>query len=123
MDEGRARRVSDGLRDRGIDAHLAKLSMDRYAVRVRIDGGREAIWGAEGTASLEASVMRNGNLVGFVPTIPGSAGFDDTQVVDVIARADYSDPVGRQRATAPPPAPALPREGGVFRRFLEGFRY
>lgn len=123
MDEGRARRVSDWLRDRGIDAHLAKLSMDRYAVRVRIDGGREAIWGAEGTASLEASVMRNGNLVGFVPTIPGSAGFDDTQVVDVIARADYSDPVGRQRATAPPPAPALPREGGVFRRFLEGFRY
>ena len=123
MNEDRARRVSDGLRDRGIDAHLAKLSTDRYAVRVRIDGGREAVWGAEGTASLEASVLRNGNLVGFVPTIAGSAGFDVTQVIDAIARADYSDPVGRQRATAPPPQPALPREGGVFRRFLDGFRY
>jgi hypothetical protein len=24
---------------------------------------------------------------------------------------------------APPPQPALRREGGVFRRFLDGFRY
>jgi hypothetical protein len=24
---------------------------------------------------------------------------------------------------APPPGPALAREGGVFRRFLDGFRY
>jgi hypothetical protein len=24
---------------------------------------------------------------------------------------------------APPPAPALPRKGGVFRRFMDGFRY
>jgi hypothetical protein len=23
----------------------------------------------------------------------------------------------------PPPGPALAREGGVFRRFLDGFRY
>jgi hypothetical protein len=123
MDEDRARRVSDGLRDRGIDAHLARLNIDRYAVRVRIDGGREALWGAEGTASLEASVLRDGDLVGFVPRIPGSAGFDEAQVIDAIARADYSEPVARQRDTAPPPAPALPREGGVFRRFQDGFRY
>jgi hypothetical protein len=123
MDEDRARRVSDGLRDRGIDAHLARVSMDSYAVRVRIDGGREAVWGAEGTASLEATVLQNGNLVGFVPRISGSAGFDDAQVIDAIARTDYTGPVGRQRATAPPPAPPLPREGGVFRRFLDGFRY
>jgi hypothetical protein len=123
MDEDRARRVTDALRDRGIDAHLAKLSIDQYAVRLRIAGGREAVWGAEGTASLEAEVLLDGDLVGFVPTIAGSASFDEAQVVDAIARADYSEPVGRERPTAPPPAPALPREGGLFRRFLDGFRY
>ena len=31
--------------------------------------------------------------------------------------------VGRELPEAPPPAPSLPREGGVFRRFLDGFRY
>jgi hypothetical protein len=43
--------------------------------------------------------------------------------VDAIARTDYDQPIARQRATTPPPAPALAREGGVFRRFLDGFRY
>jgi hypothetical protein len=62
-------------------------------------------------------------LVGFVPQIEGSEDFDESQVVDAIARTDYDQPIARQRATAPPPAPALPREGGVFRRFLDGFRY
>jgi hypothetical protein len=123
MDENRARHVADSLRDRGIDAYLGKLSIDQYAVRVRLDGGREAVWGAEGTKTLEAEVLRDGDLVGFVPAIPGSADFDEAQVVDAIARADYSDPIGRERATAPAPAPALPREGGLFRRFLDGFRY
>ena len=44
-------------------------------------------------------------------------------LVDAIARTDYDQPIARQRPTAPPPEPALPREGGVFRRFLDGFRY
>jgi hypothetical protein len=123
MNENRARRVADSLRDRGIDAYLAKLSIDQYAVRVRLDGGREAVWGAEGTKKLEAKVLRDGNLVGFVPAIPGSADFDEAQVVDAIARADYSTPEGQERTVAPPPLPALPHEGGLFRRFLDGFRY
>ena len=123
MDENRARRVTDTLRDRGIDAHLAKLGVDSYGVRVLISGGREALWGAEGTTSLEAEVLLDGDLVGFVPEIPGSGEFDDAQVADAIARADYAEPEGRERPTAPPPAPSLPREGGVFRRFLDGFRY
>jgi hypothetical protein len=123
MDENRARRVADALRDRGIDAHLAKMSIDVYGVRVRAGGGREAIWGAEGTASLEAEVLLDGDLVGFVPKIPGSGAFDEAQVVDAIARADYADPVGQERSAAPPPGRPLPREGGLFRRFLDGFRY
>jgi len=123
MDENRARRVADALRDRGIDAHLDKAGVGVYGVRVSLSDGREAIWGREGTASLEAEVLLDGDLVGFVPEIPGSGSFDEAQVVDAIARADYHEPVATERPAAPPPGPALRREGGVFRRFLDGFRY
>ena len=122
MDENRARRVADALRDRGIAAHLRKSGVDAYAVQVPAGGGREAIWGAEGTTGLEAEVLLDGDLVGFIPEIPGSQAFDEAQIVDAIARADYHEPVGRERPAAPPPGPSLPREGGVFRRFIEGFR-
>jgi hypothetical protein len=123
MEENRARRVADALRDRGVDAHLEKGGVGVYGVRVSLGDGRQAIWGDEGTATLEAEVLLDGDLVGFVPEIPGSADFDETQVVDAIARADYDEPIARERETAPPPAPPLRREGGVFRRFLDGFRY
>jgi hypothetical protein len=122
MDENRCLHVTDALRDRGIDAHVATLGVGSYAVRVKIGDGREAIWGSEGTSSLEAEVLLDGDLVGFISEIPGSADFDEAQIVDAIARADYDEPEGHERAEAPPPAPALPREGGVFRRFLGGFR-
>jgi len=123
MDEFRARRVVDALRDRGINAHLLKGGVDQYGIRVPLPGGRQAEWDTDGTAGLEAQVMRDGMLVGFVPQIEGSEDFDEAQVVDAIARTDYDQPIARQRVTAPPPSPALPREGGVFRRFLDGFRY
>ncbi len=123
MEENRARRVADALRDRGIDAHLDKAGVGTYGVRVSLGDGRQAIWGTEGTASLEAEVLLDGDLVGYVPEIPGSGNFDEAQIVDAIARADYRDPVGRERPAAPPPGPPLRREGGVFRRFLDGFRY
>jgi len=123
MDEFRARRVVDALRDRGINAHLLKGGVDQYGIRVPLPGGRQAEWDTDGTAGLEAQVMRDGMLVGFVPKIEGSENFDESRVVDAIARTDYDQPVARQRAEAPAPAPALTREGGVFRRFLDGFRY
>ena len=122
MDENRARRITDGLRDRGINAHLRKAGIDAYSVQVPAGGGREAVWGAEGTTGLEAEVLLDGDLVGFVPQIPGSEDFDEAQIVDAIARADYRDPVGQERAEAPAPAQPLPHEGGVFRRFIDGFR-
>jgi hypothetical protein len=123
MQENRARRVADMLRDRGIDAHLMNAGIDAYGVRVVIGGGREAVWGMEGTSSLEAGVLLDGDLVGFIPEIPGSAEFGDAEVADAIARADYHEPVGRERPEAPPPARPLMREGGLFRRFIDGFRY
>jgi hypothetical protein len=122
MDENRARRVADALRDRGIDAHLETAGIDVYGVRVMLSGGREAIWGNEGTSSLEAEVLLDGDLVGFIPEIAGSETFDEAQIVDAIARADYDEPIGRELPEAPPPAPPLTREGGLFRRFLGGFR-
>jgi len=123
MAENRARRVADALRDRGINGHMAKVGVGQYGVRVTLPDGREAEWDTDGTAGLEAQVMRDGMLVGYVPQIEGSEDFDEQQVIDAIARTDYDRPIARQRAEAPPPAPALPREGGVFRRFLDGFRY
>jgi hypothetical protein len=123
MEENRARRVADALRDRGINAHMKNSGIDAYAVQVSLSGGREAIWGSEGTTGLEAEVLLDGDLVGFVSEIPGSADFDEDQIVDAIARADYDEPEGHELAEAPPPGPALPHEGGVFRRFLGGFRY
>ena len=122
MDENRAQRVVDALRERGIDAHLENAGIDIYGVRVVLPDRREAIWGNEGTASLEAEVLLDGDLVGFVPEIPGSGDFDDAQIVDAIARADYRQPEARERPVAPPPEPPLPPEGGLFRRFLGGFR-
>ena len=68
------------------------------------------------------NVMVALRLLGFVPEIPGSGTFDEAQVVDAIARADYDRPEGYERPEAPPPGQPLPHEGGVFRRFTGGFR-
>jgi hypothetical protein len=102
---------------------MEKAGVYQFGLFVRVPGGREAIWDTDGTAGLEAQVMRDGILVGFVPSIPGSDEFTEEQVVDAIARTDYDQPIATQRATAPPRAQPLPPAGGVFRRFLEGFRY
>jgi hypothetical protein len=121
MDEFKARRVVDALRDRGVNAHLLRGTTE-FGVRVSLPGGRQAEWDNDGTAGLEAQVMMDGDLVGYVPMIEGSADFDEPAIIDAIARTDYDQPVARLRATAPS-APPLTREGGVFRRFLDGFRY
>ena len=123
MEEMKARRVVDTLRDLGTDAHLARVGVYQFGVKVRLRDGREATWDSDGTASLEAQVMRNGVLVGFVPEIEGSGDYTEDQIVDAIRRTDYDQPIATQRRTAPPPAPPLPRKGGVFRRFIDGFRY
>ena len=124
MDEKRARRVVDALRELGVPAHMAqpRAGVSQFGVRVVLSDDREAVWDTDGTAGLEAQVMRNGMLVGFVPVIEGSEDFTEEQVVDAIARTDYDKPIAHQRRVAPTPAPALPREGGFFRRLMEGFR-
>jgi hypothetical protein len=123
MDENQARRVVDALRERGVEATIAKAGVYSFGISIKVGDGREAIWDADGTAGLEANVMRDGMLVGYVPVIEGSEDYDDAAIIDAIIRTDYNAPIATRRATAPPPAKALPIEGGVFRRFLDGFRY
>ena len=122
MEENRARRVVDALRERGIDAHMLRAGVDQFGVQVSLHDGRNAEWDTDGTIGLEAQVMQDGDLVGFVPKIDGSEDFDEAQIVDAIARTDYDRPIATERAVAPPAGPALSREGGLFRRLLGGFR-
>lgn len=123
MDEHRARRVAEALRRHGVDASLKKAGVYQFGISVHLPDGREAVWDSDGSAGLEATVMADGMLRGFVPTIEGSEHFTDEQVVEAIWHTDYDAPIGRRRETAPPSAAPLPPEGGVFRRFLDGFRY
>src|SRR5438445_10412885 len=101
MDERRAGRVVAALRERGVPAHVARDGVGQFGIRVALPDGREAVWDTDGTAGLEAQVMRDGVLVGFVPMIAGSEDFGEAEVIDAIARTDYDQPVARQRATAP----------------------
>jgi hypothetical protein len=123
VEENKARRVVDALRDRGTDADLARVGVYQFGVSIRLADGREVTWDSDGTAALEAQVMRNGVLVGYVPAIEGSDDYTEDQIIDAIVRTDYDKPIASPRATAPPPAPPLPRRGGLFRRFMDGFRY
>lgn len=78
-----------GLRARGVIASVARPATFRFGVRVPLGDGREALWDVDGAAGLEAQVMRDGVLVGFVPRIEGSEEFDEEQTVAAIAGADY----------------------------------
>ena len=97
MDENRARRVVDALRERGVPAHVARTGVSQIGIRVVIFDGREALWDTDGAAGLEATVMRNGTLVGFVPMIEDSEhlrrGADDRR-----DRPDRLRPPGRNPA-------------------------
>jgi len=124
MEENRALHLVDRLRDRGVDAHVEPSTggMHGYAVRVVLPDGREAIWGSARTDHLEAEVFRDGMLVGLLEEIPGSEHFTLDEAAVAIAATDYDTPVATRAAVPPPPGPPLRREGGVFRRFLGGFR-
>jgi hypothetical protein len=130
MDEQRARRVVETLRGRNVFAHvkLPHAGITQYGIRVVLPDGREAIWDNDGTAGLEAQVMRNGVLVGFVSSIPGSENFGEEQIIDAIAAADYNQPIGRSRPTTPT-GPArtdriatAPRPLGLAERLRRTFR-
>jgi hypothetical protein len=88
MLEDQAQRVVSALMAQGVIARVARPEAFRFGVRVPLGDGREALWDVD--AGLEAQIMQDGDLVGFIPQIPGSENFDDAQVVRAIAGADYS---------------------------------
>jgi len=81
--------VVAALKERGLFAHVHHASTTRVGVRIALPGGREAIWDVDGAAGLEAMIMRDGVLVGFVPKIEGSEDFTLEQSIEAIATADY----------------------------------
>ena len=81
--------VVAALNERGFIATVHRPRLNRVCVRIVLPGGAEALWDADGASGLEAQVMADGMLVGFVPTIPGSASFDVAQTVEAIAGAKY----------------------------------
>jgi len=115
MDEQTATEVVRQLRERDVFAHVnRRAGVYNVGVRVVIPDGREAIWDNDGAAGLEAMVLRDGVLVGFVPEVPGSEDLDADAVVQIIASTDYdatpdvSAPDARP-SSAPKPAEAPPR--------------
>ena len=125
MEENRARRVVDALRARGVDARMQRAAVYQFGIWVKIPGGREAVWDSDGTAGLEAQVMRNGILVGFVVSIPGSETFGEAQVADAIATADYDAPIGRSRPVSSGPvsgSPPRPAPASLAQRLRGAFR-
>jgi hypothetical protein len=123
MEEERARRVVETLRARNVFAHvkLPQAGITQYGIRVVLPDGREAIWDNDGTAGLEAQIMRNGILVGFVASIPESENFGDGQIVEAIAVADYDRPVGRSRPATARPATAVRPPVSLAQRLKGGF--
>lgn len=89
MQENEAERIVAALQARGVMAKVARPALFRFGVRVPLGDGREALWAVDAAAGLEAQIMANGVLVGFVPQIPGSEGFTQEQTVEAIATTDY----------------------------------
>ena len=127
MEQQRAERIVETLRARNVFAHvkLPQAGITQYGIRVVLPDGREAVWDNDGTAGLEAQVMRNGVLVGFVASIPGSEGFGESQIIEAIATADYDQPIGRSRPAAPTRTDRVataPRPVGLADRLRRTFR-
>ena len=109
MEEAIAADVVERLRARRIFAHVnRRAGVYNVGVRVVIPDGREAIWDNDGAAGLEAMVLRDGVLVGFVPKIPDTDDLDAAAIADLIAAADYDAPPPPRPATRSPDAPTRP---------------
>lgn len=84
-----AEKVVAALQERRVFAHVYSGGVNRHGVRIVLPDGREALWDVDGAAGLEAQIMADGMLVGFVPKIPGSEDWTTEQTVEAIATATY----------------------------------
>jgi hypothetical protein len=107
MEESVATEVVEMLRARDVFAHVnRRAGVYNVGVRLVIPGGREVIWDNDGAAGLEAMVLRDGDLVGFVPQLPDSDDLTAAQIAAIIAATDYDAP----------PAPSSPSHPTSGRR-------
>ncbi|MFH8475544.1 hypothetical protein [Streptomyces sp. NPDC018000] len=105
MDAERADRLVSALRARGVMAHLVEAGVYEFGIRVVLDEGIEALWDVDGASGLDAEIVSDGVLIGFVPHVPGSEGFTEEQLVDSIATTQYSAEGLRPPSDTPPAAP------------------
>src|SRR3954464_5980127 len=114
MEEAIAADVVERLRARRIFANVNRRGgVYNVGVRVVIPDGREAIWDNDGAAGLEAMVLRDGVLVGFVPQIADSEDLDAVAIAAIIADTDYdaapsSSPRPTPTTTTAPSTKAAP---------------
>jgi hypothetical protein len=113
VEEAIAQDVVERLRAQRIFASVnRRAGVYNVGVRVVIPDGREAIWDNDGAAGLEAMVLRDGVLVGFVPQIPDSDDLSAADIAEIIAGTDYDkrpEPSPRrQTTTTATPAPVAP---------------
>ncbi|HEX3906814.1 MAG TPA: hypothetical protein VHW92_02655 [Mycobacteriales bacterium] len=93
MEESVATEVVELLRARDFFAHVnRRAGVYSVGVRLVIPGGREVIWDNDGASGLEAMVLLDGDLVGFVPQIANSDDLSAAQVAEIIASTDYDAP-------------------------------
>jgi hypothetical protein len=106
MEEAVAVDVVAQLQARRIFAHVnRRVGVYSVGVRVVIPDGREAIWDNDGAAGLEAMVLRDGILVGFVPQIPDSDDLDADAITAIIAGTDYDAEPAPSSPSHPTAAP------------------
>ncbi|WP_069631137.1 hypothetical protein, partial [Streptomyces niveus] len=117
MDADRAERLTAELRARGVMAHLVHAGVYEFGIRVVLDDRIEALWDMDGAAGLDAEIVNEGALIGFVPHVPGSEEFTEEQMVNTIATTNYAldtlqRPADRASSTG------TPRPGAVLRHRL-----
>ncbi|MFG2563789.1 hypothetical protein [Streptomyces sp. NPDC048496] len=71
-------------------AHVVEAGVYEFGIRVVLDEDLEALWDLDGAAGLDAEIVSEGVLVGFIPHVPGSENFTEDQLVDSIATTDYA---------------------------------
>ena len=137
MDTNRADRLTSRLRARDVMAHVDRTGVYECGIRVVLDTNVEALWDLDGAAGLDAEVLSDGVLIGFVPHIEGSEDFTDEQIVDHIATTRYDleglhPPADRRAGAArsreaarpptPPVSPVPPSSAVRRRRWTDFFR-
>ena len=68
MEENKALKVVDALRDQGVNAHLAREGVYKIGVRVVLPDGREAVWDTDDTPGARRPSPRRTGTTRAAPT-------------------------------------------------------